>query len=68
MTQATGDNTKRRRPDQAGVLIGVRLQPEQLARLDAWMSPNHSQGLSRPEAIRRLIELGLEAAKQRRVE
>ena len=64
MTQATGDNTKTRRPDQAGVLIGVRLQPEQLARLDAWISPHQGQCLSRPEAIRRLIEFGLEAAKQ----
>src|SRR3546814_11265425 len=32
MAKATGDNTKRKRPAQTGQLIGVRLQPDQLAR------------------------------------
>lgn len=40
----------------------VRLLPEPLAALDAW---NEQQlvSVSRPAAIRRLVELGLEAAK-----
>lgn len=49
---ATGDNTRKKRPGQPGQLIGVRLQPEQLARLDA----TRLDGESRPEAIRRLLE------------
>lgn len=39
-------------------MIGVRLQPDQLAALDRWISGQREQ-LSRPEAIRRLVEKGL---------
>jgi hypothetical protein len=50
-----------------GTLIGVRLLDEQLAALDAWIAaqePDHIiPNLSRPAAIRRLIELGLRAKK-----
>lgn len=53
--------TKKRRgpaPTGKGQLIGVRLQPDQLGAVDAWI--NHQpDDLSRPEAVRRLIELGL---------
>lgn len=37
----------------------VRLQPDQLAGLDEWIAQQLS-ALSRPEAIRRLIEIGLD--------
>ncbi|WP_197940719.1 ribbon-helix-helix domain-containing protein [Sphingomonas sp. HMP6] len=49
---------KRGRPSTGGRQEGVlvRLPAEQLARLDAWREPS---GLSRPEAIRRLVEAGL---------
>jgi hypothetical protein len=41
-----------------GEPILVRLQPIPLADLDAWIARQHDQ-LSRPEAIRRLLELAL---------
>ena len=53
MPISVGDNTKRKRASQTGQLIGVRLQPEQLADIDAWIS-TRTEKLTRPEAIRRL--------------
>ena len=44
-----------------GTLVGVRLLDEPLASLDAWIGKQREPDLSRPEAIRRLIELGLKA-------
>jgi hypothetical protein len=44
-------------------MVGVRLQPDQLTRLDAWIAALSDPNSSRPEAIRRLIELGLAEAK-----
>jgi hypothetical protein len=41
-----------------GTLIGVRLQDDALAKLDAWAAKQDGE-LSRPEAIRRLVEMGL---------
>ena len=38
-----------------GTLIGVRLQPDQLAALDAWID-QQSVSLTRPEAIRAMME------------
>lgn len=35
-------------------MIGVRLQPDQLAKLDAWIA-QQSEPLTRPEAVRRII-------------
>ena len=42
-----------------GTLIGVRLLDEPLAALDGWIARQKDSDLTRPEAIRRLIELGL---------
>jgi hypothetical protein len=42
-----------------GTLIGVRLLDDPLSSLDAWIAKQKEPDLSRPEAIRRLIELGL---------
>jgi len=42
-----------------GTLVGVRLLDAQLAALDAWIEAQDDSALSRPEAIRRLIERGL---------
>jgi hypothetical protein len=53
--------TKKRRgppPTGKGVLIGVRMQPDELADLDSWIADQESE-LSRPQAIRRLVKLGL---------
>jgi hypothetical protein len=45
-------------PTGKGTPIQVRLQPDALARLDAWIAAQPDNP-SRPEAIRRLFELGL---------
>jgi hypothetical protein len=48
-----------------GELIGVRLQPPDLAKVDSWAAQQEDEP-SRPEAIRRLIERGLEAPAPRK--
>ena len=37
-------------------MIGVRLQPDQLVRLDAWIATLPDPKPTRPEAIRRALE------------
>ena len=49
-----------------GTLIGVRLEPGALARVDRWAASQEDDP-SRPEAIRRLVELGLALAQPARV-
>jgi hypothetical protein len=46
-----------------GTLIGVRLLDDPLATLDTWIARQKEPDLSRPEAIRRLVEIGLKAKK-----
>jgi hypothetical protein len=62
MPTSIHDNTKTRKPraPQTGELVGVRLQPDALDRLDAWRRIQDDLP-SRPEAMRRLFELGLQA-------
>lgn len=64
MSASTDDITKspKRRPTETGTFIGVRLQAEPLARLDEWRRAQ-SDLPGRPEAIRRLIDLGIEVSK-----
>ena len=53
--------TKKRRgpaPTGIGTMIGVRLQPNQLAAVDAWIA-DQPEPVTRPEAIRRLVEKAL---------
>lgn len=53
--------TKKRRgpvPTGKGILIGVRLQPPELGKLDTWRAKAEGEP-TRPEAMRRLAELGL---------
>jgi cytochrome c553 len=40
----------------------VRMHDQQIAAIDAWIAMQDSE-ISRPEAIRRLVELGLKAKK-----
>ena len=59
------DNRKKRqigRPPVGAILIGVRVPPADVAVLDAWIE-KHEPDMSRPEAIRRLVEIGLKAKK-----
>ena len=39
-----------------GTLIGVRLQPSQLADLDEWIAKQTTTPLTRPEAIRAMMQ------------
>ena len=52
---------KRGRPvtTGTGTIVGVRMLDRPLAALDAWIAKQKEPELSRPEAIRRLVELGL---------
>ena len=53
--------TQKRRgppPTGKGTLLGVRLQPEILHKVDAFIQ-RQKDNPSRPEAIRRLVEMGL---------
>jgi hypothetical protein len=59
--------TKKRRgpaPTGKGTLIGVRLQPPELKALDKWIADDD---LSRPEAIRQLVEAALTPANPQSV-
>ena len=54
---------KRGRPVTTGrgTLIGVRILDAPLAELDNWIARQKEDDLTRPEAIRRLVEIGLKA-------
>jgi hypothetical protein len=50
--------TKKRRgpaPTGIGTLVGVRLQPDRLAALDAWIA-TQGNAMKRPEAIRAMLD------------
>lgn len=55
-------STRKRRgpaPTGKGVPVGVRLQPDDLAALDAWIAAQ-ADAPSRPEAARRLLRIALD--------
>jgi hypothetical protein len=60
MKKQTVISRKRRGPEPTGkgAPILVRMQPDALAKLDAWAAKQDGEP-SRPEAIRRLVEMGL---------
>lgn len=61
MVMSISGTTKRRgRPVSTGTGVGinVRLQPDQLAALDAWIAKQPDKP-SRPEAVRQLIQKGM---------
>jgi hypothetical protein len=63
------DRIPRRRgppPIGGGLLIGVRIRSEDLILLDAWRA-DQADKPGRPEAIRRLVELGLKEVRRPRV-
>jgi hypothetical protein len=58
--------TKKRRgpaPTGIGTLVGVRLQPDRLAALDAWIATQGTP-MTRPEAIRAMFDAVLVVAKR----
>lgn len=61
MAKSTSDNKKSMGRPRTGIgqLIGVRLQPDQLAALDRWIEGQEEPRPSRPEAIRQLIDKAL---------
>ena len=63
MSTSTDDNTKSRkkRATETGTLVGTRFQDFLLGRIDAWIAANGPPFVSRPEAIRRLVEQALSA-------
>jgi hypothetical protein len=65
MAKSIGVITKKKRGRPVttgkGTLIGVRLLEDPLSNLDAWIAKQKEPDLSRPEAIRRLVEIGLKA-------
>ena len=63
MSKTSYDNIsrpKRKRSAIAGKLVGVRLQVNQLRAIDAWAA-KQKPPVTRPEAIRGILELGLKA-------
>jgi hypothetical protein len=64
MTESNSDNTtpRWRRSAEKGTLVGVRLQDDELAAIDDWRD-KHDVAPTRPEAIRRLVEMGLSKPK-----
>jgi hypothetical protein len=49
-----------------GTTIGVRMLDDRIAALDTWIAKQKEPELSRPEAIRRLVELGLTVRTKRK--
>jgi len=69
MSRSTRDVTTskpRKRPPEPGEPITVRLQRDALARIDAWIKLQ-TPAPSRPEAIRRLVEVGLTSETNRKL-
>ena len=54
---------KRGRPvtTGTGTTIGVRMLDDRIEAVDAWIAEQGEPDISRPEAVRRLVELGLKA-------
>jgi hypothetical protein len=54
----------RGRPKTTGLGTGILVRMhDQLDALDAWIIKQKEPGLTRPEAIRRLVEIGLKAKR-----
>lgn len=49
---------KKHRPSSVGTLVGTRFQPTLLVAIDEWRK-QQSDLPTRPEAVRRLIDIGL---------
>jgi hypothetical protein len=54
------------RPRVGAVPIMVRMPPAELVELDSWIKDHHPPRPSRPEAIRRLLQIGLAVPRPKR--
>ena len=61
-TSRVNTKTPKKRAPVTGDLVGVRLQPPLARAIDEWRRKQEDLP-SRPEAMRRLIEIGLKAKK-----
>lgn len=61
MSEAISDikKSKRGRPKRATTPIMVRMDEAELTSLDAWIAQSGPPYVTRPEAIRRLVQLGI---------
>lgn len=59
-TSRVNMKTPKKRPPAIGELVGVRIQPDMAKALDDWRRKQDDLP-GRPEAIRRLVEIGLKA-------
>jgi hypothetical protein len=59
VTDAISGTRKRGRPKTGALSVHLRIEPVMLDRIDAWISAQEEQP-SRPEAIRRLLNLALD--------
>ena len=67
MAKAISSTRKSRgRPSTGAESVHLRILPEQLKAIDAWVAVQKEPVLTRPEAIRRLIDAGLAANPKRR--
>lgn len=58
MAVAIPDTQKKRgRPAVGSVGVMVKLPPDALNRLDSWIAQQEGNKLTRPEAIRRLLDM-----------
>ena len=66
MAKSTVSNIRKKkrigRPPVGAIPVLVRIPPAEMLPIDDWIS-DQTNYLSRPEAIRRLVELGLKAKK-----
>jgi hypothetical protein len=70
MKKATVSASRKRigRPPVGSINIGVRVPPEELSAIDAWIAKQDDPKPSRPEALRRLAEQTLSATPKKRTE
>jgi hypothetical protein len=54
--------TPKKRATETGDLVGVRVQPDMAKQIDDWRRKQDDLP-GRPEAIRRMVEIGLKAKK-----
>ena len=60
-----GKKPRMGRPRVDATPVNTRFPPAELAKLDAWIADQPDPKPSRPEAVRRLVELGLGSKPKR---